>query len=107
MAGGEDGRNPAGIKKMVERLKAAGNVNVKRTEFAGADHRKGGKAVFNTGELVDWMLGFNDRRSRSEFGFLVIKEIHRPVSPLEYCLGTSDNCDRSAGSSREVSVKNL
>ena len=58
MAGGEDGRNPAGIKKMVERLKAAGNANVKRTEFEGADHRAGGKAVFNTVELVDWMLGF-------------------------------------------------
>ncbi len=58
MAGGEDGKNPAGIRKMVERLKAAGNVNVKHTEFAGADHRAGGKAVFGTVELVDWMLGF-------------------------------------------------
>jgi hypothetical protein len=43
---------------MVERLKAAGNVNVKHTEFEGADHRAGGRAVFNTVELVDWMLGF-------------------------------------------------
>jgi len=58
MAGGEDGNNPAGIRKLVERLKAAGNVNVKHTEFEGADHRAGGKAVFNTAELVDWMLGF-------------------------------------------------
>ena len=59
MAGGEDGKNPAGIRKMVQRLKAAGNVNVKHTEFEGADHREGGKAVFNTVELVDWMLGFS------------------------------------------------
>ena len=58
MAGGDDGKNPAGIRKMVERLKAAGNVNVKHTEFEGADHRAGGRAVFSTLELVDWMLGF-------------------------------------------------
>ena len=58
MVGGDDGKNPAGIRKMVERLKAAGNGNVKQTEFAGADHRAGGKAVFSTVELVDWMLGF-------------------------------------------------
>ena len=58
LAGGDDGKNPAGIKKMVERLKAAGNVNVKHTEFEGADHREGGRAVFGTVELVDWMLGF-------------------------------------------------
>ena len=58
MAGGDDGKNPAGIRKMVERLKAAGNVNVKHTEFEGADHRAGGRAVFGTVELVDWMLGF-------------------------------------------------
>ena len=63
MAGGEDGKNPAGIKNMVERLKAAGNVNVKHTEFEGADHRAGGKAVFGTAELVDWMLGF--KRSKT------------------------------------------
>ncbi len=56
MAGGEDGKNPAGIRKMVKRLKAAGNVNVKHTEFEGADHRAGGRAVFGTVELVDWML---------------------------------------------------
>ena len=58
MAGSEDGKNPVGIKKMVERLKAAGNENVKHTEFKGADHREGGIAVFTTAELVDWMLGF-------------------------------------------------
>ena len=58
MAGSEDGKNPAGIRKMVERLRAAGNVNVKHTEFEGADHRAGGRAVFGTVELVDWMLGF-------------------------------------------------
>lgn len=58
MAGGDDGKNAAGIRKMVERLKLAGNVNVKHTEFEGADHRAGGKAVFGTAELVDWMLAF-------------------------------------------------
>ena len=58
MAGGDDGKNPAGVRKMVERLKAAGNGNVKHTEFEGADHRAGGRAVFGTAELVDWMLGF-------------------------------------------------
>jgi predicted peptidase len=58
MAGSEDGKNPAGVRKMVERLRAAGNVNVKHTEFEGADHREGGRAVFGTAELVDWMLGF-------------------------------------------------
>ena len=63
MAGGEDGKNPAGIRKMVKRLKAAGNVNVKHTEFEGADHRAGGRAVFNSVELVDWMLGFDKSKS--------------------------------------------
>jgi len=63
MAGSEDGKNPAGIRKMVARLKAAGNVNVRHTEFAGADHRAGGKAVFATAKLVDWMLGF--KRSKT------------------------------------------
>ena len=58
MAGGEDGKNPAGIRKMVERLKAAGNVNVKHTEFEGMDH-SAGTAVFSSVELVDWMLGFS------------------------------------------------
>lgn len=63
MAGGDDGKNPAGVRKMVGRLKAAGNLNVKHTEFEGADHRAGGKAVFDTVELVDWMLGF--RRAKT------------------------------------------
>ena len=58
MAGGDDGKNPAGIRKMVERLKAAGNVNVKHTEFEGADHRAG-LAVFSSVELVEWMLRFS------------------------------------------------
>lgn len=63
MAGGDDGKNAAGVGKMVERLRLAGNVNVKHTEFEGADHREGNKAVFGTPELVDWMLGF--QRSRT------------------------------------------
>ena len=63
MAGSDDGKNPAGIRKMVKRLKAAGNVNVKHTEFEGADHRAGGRAVFSTVELVDWMLGFDKSKS--------------------------------------------
>ena len=63
MAGGEDGRNPAGVRKMVARLKSAGNENVKHTEFAGADHRAGGKEVYNTAELVDWMLGFQKTKT--------------------------------------------
>jgi len=58
MAGGDDGKNPAGIRNMVERLQSVGNGNVKHTEFEGADHRAGGKAVFGTVELVDWMRGF-------------------------------------------------
>ena len=41
MAGGDDGKNTTGVRKMVERLKAAGNVNVKHTEFEGADHSAG------------------------------------------------------------------
>jgi len=59
MAGGDDGERPAGVKKMVERLRAAGNVNVKHTELEGADHRAGNAAVFSSVELVDWMLGFS------------------------------------------------
>jgi hypothetical protein len=58
MAGGNDGKNTTGVRKMVERLKAAGNVNVKHTEFEGADH-SAGTAVFSSVELVDWMLGFS------------------------------------------------
>ena len=58
MAGGNNGSNPAGIRKMVDRLKAAGNENVKHTEFDGADHREECIAVFNAVELMDWMLEF-------------------------------------------------
>ena len=58
MAGGADGDRTTGVRKMVERLRAAGNVNVKHTEFEGADHRAG-LAVFSSVELVEWMLGFS------------------------------------------------
>ena len=58
MAGGDDGPRTAAIKEMVERLRAAGNVNVKHTEFPGASHSQGNAAVFSSVELVDWMLGF-------------------------------------------------
>ena len=64
MAGSEDGKNPAGIRKMVERLKVAGNEKVKHTELNGADHRQGGVAVFNAAELVDWMLEFELPRNQ-------------------------------------------
>ena len=59
MAGGADGARTGGVKKMVDRLKAAGNVNVKHTEFAGANHSEANAAVFSSVELVDWMLGFS------------------------------------------------
>ena len=59
MAGGADGTRTEGVKKMVERLRAAGNVNVKYTEFAGANHSEANAAVFSSVELVDWMLGFS------------------------------------------------
>lgn len=58
MAGGADGDRTTGVRKMVERLRAAGNVNVKHTEFEGADHRAG-LAVFSSVELVEWMLRFS------------------------------------------------
>jgi predicted esterase len=58
MAGGADGDRTTGVRKMVERLRAAGNVNVKHTEFEGEDHRAGLK-VFSSVELVEWMLGFS------------------------------------------------
>ena len=58
MAGSNDGGSATGIRKMVERLKAAGNVNVKCTVFEGG-HKKGGEGMFSiTVELVDWILGF-------------------------------------------------
>jgi len=62
MAGGDDGDRAIGIKKMVERLRAAGNKNVKHTEFPGANHAAGNAAVFSSVELVDWMLGFSSGR---------------------------------------------
>ena len=43
----------------VERLRAAGNANVKHTEFPGASHSEGNAAVFSSVELVEWMLGFS------------------------------------------------
>jgi predicted peptidase len=58
MAGSDDGGSATGMRKMVERLKAAGNVNVKCTVFEGG-HKEGGEGMFSTTvELVDWMLGF-------------------------------------------------
>ncbi len=59
MAGGDDGARTAGIKKMVERLRAAGNKNVKHTEFPGASHSEGNAAVFSSVGLVEWMLGLS------------------------------------------------
>lgn len=59
MAGGDDGDRATGIKIMVERLRAAGNKNVKHTEFPGANHAQGNAAVFSSVELVDWMLQFS------------------------------------------------
>ena len=59
MAGGADGKRiPVGVKKMVERLKGAGNPNVKHTIFEGANHSEGNAAVFKSVELVDWMMRF-------------------------------------------------
>ena len=49
----------AGIKRMVERLREAGNKQVKYTEFPEADHATANAAVFSSVELVDWMLGFS------------------------------------------------
>ena len=49
----------AGIKRMVERLREAGNKQVKYTEFPGASHADANAAVFSSVELVEWMLGFS------------------------------------------------
>ncbi len=60
MVGGADKKDRvAGIKRMVERLREAGNEQVKYTEFPGADHATANAAVFSSVELVDWMLGFS------------------------------------------------
>ena len=56
ISGGDDGKKSAGSRKMVERLKTAGNV--KQTEIEIADQRARGKSELSTAELVDWMLGF-------------------------------------------------
>lgn len=61
MAGGADGDRAIGIRKMVEDLRAAGNRNVKHTEFDGANHSQANVAVFSSVELVDWMLGFPNK----------------------------------------------
>jgi pimeloyl-ACP methyl ester carboxylesterase len=60
MVGGDDKKDrTTGIKKMVERLRAAGNKHVKHTEFPGANHAGGNATVFSSVELVEWMLGFS------------------------------------------------
>lgn len=65
MVGGADKLDTvAGIKRMVERLREAGNKQVKYTEFPGADHATANAAVFSSVELVDWMLGFGQTDAR-------------------------------------------
>ncbi len=59
MVGGADGKNVASIKTMVQRLKDAGNPNVKYIEFPGANHGRGNVGVFSSVEAVDWMLSFS------------------------------------------------
>lgn len=59
MAGGADGDRATGVRKMVEDLRAAGNRNVKHTEFEGATHSQANAAVFSSVEVVEWMLGFS------------------------------------------------
>jgi dienelactone hydrolase len=59
MAGGDDGENTTGIRKMVEALRATGNPNVKHTEFPGAKHSQANATVFSSVKLVDWMLEFS------------------------------------------------
>lgn len=59
MVGGEDTKNVAPMKNMVKRLKAAGNSNVRYTEFEGANHSKGNAKVFSAVECIDWMLTFS------------------------------------------------
>ncbi len=58
MAGSNDGGSATGRRNMVERLKAAGNVNVKSMVFEGG-HQEGGDGMLSTTvELLDWMPGF-------------------------------------------------
>lgn len=59
LVGGADKKDRvAGIKRMVERLREAGNKQVNYTEFPEADHATANAAVFSSVELVEWMLGF-------------------------------------------------
>lgn len=51
----DEGKNPAGIRKMVERLKTAGNVIVKQTEFADAVHSQREKPRL---VLRSWWTGY-------------------------------------------------
>ncbi len=62
MVGGEDTKNVEPVKNMVNRLKAAGNPNVRYTEFEGANHSKGNAKVFSAVDCVDWMLSFSLKR---------------------------------------------
>ncbi|WP_197204064.1 carboxylesterase family protein [Crateriforma conspicua] len=62
MVGGKDETNTTRVKSIVERLRAAGNPNVKHTEFPGATHGKANVAVFSSIDLVDWMYSFSRRR---------------------------------------------
>ena len=62
MVGGADKpETVAGIKRMVERLREAGNRQVRYTEFPDANHAAANAAVFSSVELVDWMLGFSKK----------------------------------------------
>ena len=61
MVGGDDGQNTPSIEKMVQRLRDAGNPNVRHTVFAGANHAQANASVFSSVELVDWMLSFSRR----------------------------------------------
>jgi len=59
MVGGDDIKNVEPVKNMVNRLKAAGNANVRYTEFEGANHAQGNAKVFSSVEWIDWMLRFS------------------------------------------------
>jgi predicted peptidase len=59
MVGADDVKNVEPVKNMVNRLKAAGNTNVRYTAFEGANHSQGNAKVFSFVECVDWMLTFS------------------------------------------------
>jgi predicted peptidase len=59
MVGADDIKNVAPVKNMVNRLKAAGNTNVRYTEFEGANHAQGNAKVFSSVEWINWMLTFS------------------------------------------------